>query len=141
MFDAIIINWPITTVINLFLLGLMIRFRAFSALLSYSTNEATSTFCSHVLCSFNYWLSNEQTFSQNCKRFRKLLASVLRRDESEAVHQFSIYPKAVTSSTTNISGWDIFWKLKTTLSSATEDVFLMLKKTEQFSFSRTLWAY
>lgn len=65
----------------------MIRFRAFSALLSYNTNEATSTFCPHVLCSFNHWLSNEQTFSQNCKRFRKLLASVLRRDESEAVSQ------------------------------------------------------
>ena len=84
-------------------LGLMIRFRAFSALLSYSANEATSTFCPHVLCSFNHWLSNEQTFSQNCKRFRELLASELRRDESEAVDQFSMYPKAVTSLSTNIS--------------------------------------
>ena len=82
----------------------------------------------YVLCSFNHWLSNEQTFNQNCKRFRELLASVLRRDESEAVDQFSIYPKAVTPLTTNISGWGIFWKLKTTLSSAIEDVFLIKKK-------------
>ena len=95
----------------------------------------------YVLCSFNHWLSNEQTFNQNCKRFRELLASVLRRDESEAVDQFSIYPKAVTPLTINISGWDIFWKLKTTLYSAIEDFFLIKKKTEQFSFSRTLWTY